>query len=390
MSNELTEKDVLTLQSMGNLELSPSLFDNETPLENYSKIPLSRISALGTAFEPIAAAVQKVFSSSGAITGLYKVTIPSGTHLAKFKSGIGNLGTTLNANNQIAGQAVLNPLVCNPTMIFMAAALANTDKKLDAIQELQQEMMDFLVQKERAELRGNLIFLSDILNNYRFNWNNDMYKNSNHIKVLDIRQTAEQKILFYRDQISSQLKKKSLIHSDKDAKKQLDSIQAAFQEYQLALYMHGFSAFLDIMLVGNYTSEYLNGIEQKIETYSFQYRELYTKCYDQLEAYFSSSIQSSLLKGLQGVSKVTGEAIAKVPVLRKGPVDEALIEAGSKLDRLGTQRTVQQLRKLVDRKSSCVIPFVENIKTVERLYNHSLSMVFDKDTVYLGVAEEES
>ena len=90
------------------------------------------------------------------------------------------------------------------------------------------------------------------------------------------------------------------------------------------------------------------------------------------------------------MSKATGEAIAKVPVLSKGPVDEALIEAGSKLDRLETQRTVQQLRKLVDRQSSCVRPFVENIETVDRLYNHSISMVFDKDTVYLGVAEEAS
>jgi len=203
MSNELIENNTAALQNIGNLTFSPTLFDEEDSLATYTKLPISRLSALGTAFEPIASAVLKVVGGPGTTSGLCKVTIPSGMHLAKFKSGVGNLGTALDANNQIAGQAVLNPLVCNPTMIFMAAALANFDKKLDAIQELQQEMMDFLVQKERAELRGNLIFLSDILNNYRFNWNNDMYKNSNHIKVLDIRQTAEQKILFYRDQISS-------------------------------------------------------------------------------------------------------------------------------------------------------------------------------------------
>lgn len=390
MANELVENNAMALQTLSNLELSPALFDDESALANYTKLPLSRIPALGTAFEPIASAVQKVFGGSGATTGLYKVTIPSGTHLAEFKNGVGNLGTALNANNQIAGQAVLKPLVCNPTMLFMAAAIANIDKKLDAIQELQQEMMDFLVQKERAELRGNLIFLSDILNNYRFNWNNDMYKNSNHIKVLDIRQTAEQKILFYRDQITSKLKKKSFIHRDKDAKKQIDAIQSSFKEYQLALYTHSFSSFLDIMLVGNYASGYLSGIKQKIENYSWQYRELYTKCYDQLEAYYGSSIESTLLKGLKSVSKATGEAIAKVPVLNRGSVDETLIEAGTKLDRLGAQRTVQQLRKLVDRQGSCVRPFVESIETVDRLYNHSLSMAFDKDAVYLGIAEEAS
>ena len=174
MANENIGKDVMALQNMKNLELSPTMFEEETSLESYMKLPLSRIPALGTAFEPIVSAVQKVVGGSGATTGLYHVTIPSGTHLAEFKSVVGNLGTALNANNQIAGQAVLKPLVCNPTMIFMAAALANIDKKLDAIKELQQEMMDFLVQKERAELRGNLIFLSDILNNYRFNWNNDL------------------------------------------------------------------------------------------------------------------------------------------------------------------------------------------------------------------------
>ena len=90
------------------------------------------------------------------------------------------------------------------------------------------------------------------------------------------------------------------------------------------------------------------------------------------------------------MSKATGEAIAKVPVLSKGPVDEALIEAGSKLDRLETRRTFQQLRKLVDRQGSCVRPFVENIDMVDRLYNNSISMVFDKDTIYLGVSEESA
>ena len=110
--------------------------------------------------------------------------------------------------------------------------------------------------------------------------------------------------------------------------------------------MHGFSSFLDVILVGNYTSEYLQRIRGKIKEYSWQYTDLHKKCYDQLESYYSSSVQSSLLKGLRTVSKATGEAISKVPVIRKGPVDEALIDAGSKLDLLGTKRSVQQLKEL--------------------------------------------
>lgn len=390
MSNELIEKDIMALQNPGNMSLSPASFAEEASLSKYTKLPLSRLPALGTAFEPIASAVKNAMGGSGTTTGLYKVTIPKGTHLAEFKNGAGNLGAVLDANNQVSGQAVLNPLVCDPSAVFMAAALANIDKKLDAIQELQQEMMDFLVQQERSKLRGNLIFLSDILNNYRYNWNNDMYKNNNHVKVLDIRQEAEQKIIFYRDQISSKLNKKSLFHSDRDTKKQIDEIQSAFKEYQLALYTHAFSSFLDVMLAGNYASPYLNGIKQKIELYSLEYRDLYTKCYDQMEAYSNSSIQSTLLKGLKKASKATGEAMGKVPVLSKGSANETLIEAGNKLDKLGTKRTTQQLQKLVDRQGSIVRPFIENIESVERLYNNPLNIVFDNETVYLGIEDNES
>jgi hypothetical protein len=127
------------------------------------------------------------------------VTVPAGGHLAAFQDGSGYLGSVLNAGNQVAGQATLTPLVCNPTMLFMAAALANIDKKLDSIQETQQEILDFLVQKDKSELKGDLNFLSDVLNNYKYNWNNEKYINSNHIKVLDIKQSAERKIIFYRE-----------------------------------------------------------------------------------------------------------------------------------------------------------------------------------------------
>ena len=71
MSNELTENNAAALQNIGNLALSPAMFDEETSLANYTKLPISRIPALGTAFEPIASAVQKVVGGSGATTGLY-------------------------------------------------------------------------------------------------------------------------------------------------------------------------------------------------------------------------------------------------------------------------------------------------------------------------------
>ena len=282
------------------------------------------------------------------------------------------------------GQAQMTPLACDPTMIFMAAALANIEKKLDAIQDMQKEMMDFLVQKEKSDLKGNLNFLFDVFNNYKYNWKNKMYKNSNHIKVLDIRQEAEKKIAFYREQIIAKVNKKSFIHSDQTVNKQLQSVQDQFKDYQLALYLLGFSSFLEVMLLGNFDADYLTGISDKLEKYSLKYRELYTKCYDEIESYSSTSVQSSILKGVAKASTSVGKFVEKIPVISKGQADEALIAAGDKLDELNDGKLRKQMQSLIEHQSNSIRPFIENIDTVNELCNKPVQLLIDKDNLYIS------
>jgi hypothetical protein len=379
MEHELSLNSEAKL-SQTDMVFVPSLVEDNNEIAQYNKIPLSRLPAYGTAFEPIVTALQQ--GIGGETTALYKVTIPKGTHLAEFKSGAGNLGTVLNSNNQIAGQARLNPVAFNPTSIFMAATLANIDKKLDAIQKSQQEMMDFIVQKEKSELKADLNFLTDILDNYKYNWNSEKYKTVNHMKVLDIRQDAGKKIDFYYERITAKLKKKKLVHGNQDVKKQLVAIQDEFKEYQLALYIYGFAYFLEVLLQENYDAEYLENISRKIEALSFQYRELYTRTYSQLEDYAESSVQSQVLKGFAALNAGAGKVIEKVPLISKSQLDETLIENGQKLSNHRRSKTDQTMNRLVNQQSSCVRPFIDNIKMVNTLYNNSLEMMFDRDAVY--------
>lgn len=197
---DLTRKDEL-IRALTAKELSLDIVQDELSTQTYSKLPLSRITAFGAGLEPVVAAMQQITSHGQAMSGYYKVTIPKGTHLAEFKDGSGFLGTAL--GNGIEGQARLNPLVCNPTLFLAAATLANIDKKLDAIRETQQEILDLLVQKEKSKLRGNLDFLMDVYNNYKYNWSKEKYKIANHIKVLDIRQEAGYQIDFQRERIKN-------------------------------------------------------------------------------------------------------------------------------------------------------------------------------------------
>ena len=163
--------------------------------------------------------------------------------MATFNNKAGYLGSLLTESGQVGGgQAVLTPFV-DPTYVFMSAALLNLEKKLDDIKEMQTEILDFLKQKEKADLRGNLKTLFDILENYKFNWNNEKYKTNKHILVQDIRRDAEKSIIFYSERIENRLKKKNVLPSDQEVKSLLQKLEEDFQEYQLSLYVYAFSSF---------------------------------------------------------------------------------------------------------------------------------------------------
>ena len=384
LNNEIQEnKDNAILRMMSDTSIYPMLQEPEVGVSNYTPLPLSRLAAYGTAFQPLATAVQTAVSGAGG-SGIYYVNT-AGKTMFQMKGTNNFIGSLQTSTGMVGGgQAQMTPLACDPTMIFMAAALANIEKKIDAIQDMQKEMMDFLVQKEKSDLKGNLNFLFDVFNNYKYNWKNEMYKNSNHIKVLDIRQEAEKKIAFYREQIIAKINKKSFIHSDQTVNKQLQSVRDQFKDYQLALYLLGFSSFLEVMLLGNFDADYLTGISDKLEKYSLKYRELYTKCYDEIESYSSTSVQSSMLKGIAKASTSVGKLVEKIPVISKGQADEALIAAGDKLDELNDGKLRKQMRSLIEHQSNSIRPFIENIDTVNELCNKPVQLLIDKDNLYIS------
>ena len=388
--NELeTARKNELLKAMSATELAPLEVKNEISVQTYSKIPLSRLTALGTGFEPVVSAIQQVTSHGQATSGFYKVTIPKGTHLAQFKEKSGFLGTAVGEHG-IVGQAQLNPLLCDPTMLLVAAALANIDKKLDAIQEVQQEMLDFLTQKEKSALKADLNFLMDIQNNYKYNWNSEKYKAANHAKVLDIRQEAARQLDFYQEQIKKQLGKKALLHSDHDVQKMLEKVQGEFKEYQLALYIYGFAYFLEVVLQENYEKAYLSAIAKRIDKMAFQYREFYSLAYSQIENLSKSSLQAHLFGGLSAINKGAGTAIAKIPGINKSQIDETLIEAGERIGAYKNRRVQTTMQQLLERQSSCVRPFIDNINAVNRLYNEPVTLIFNHDTLYLGSTPDQT
>lgn len=371
------------VQAMIDVEYYPpsELVKMNIDMTETQKFPIEKAVALGVVFQPLTQLVSYAVSGAGQ-SGLYFVNTAGKT---MFQSGGQFIGNLKAANGGVGGGlARMTQIPLDPTMLCMAVAIMAVEKKLDAIHEAQKEILAFLELKEEAKLKGNLNALADVLNNYKFNWDNDKYKDHKHILVQDIKREAEQSIILYHEQLTKALNKKTLFHSDQEVKATLNKTMARLNDYQLALYTFSFSSFLEVMLLENFDSNYLNSMASKIQEYSGGYTALYEKCAEKIEKDSKASLKGYALKGLSKLSSGAGKIVEKIPVISKSQLDENLLKAGGILQDVDTNRTQNVVKILADSQTDYISSFVENIHTIDSLYNQSMQLMFDSENIYIA------
>lgn len=362
-------------------------FDDFFP-DKYVSFPLDEFKSLGVAFSSLAAAFLSVSQGNGQGKVLYEATFPVAGKLAKAKDGSGLLGTIVNKRG-IAGQARFHEVESvthtagNASMLFMALAIMTINKALNNISENQKEIISFLEVDKQTQLKADLIILSDIIEDYQYNWDNSQYCKNREMQVLDIKRGAEQNILFYREMIEKKTSKQSFIHLD--TAKTLNGIYSKFRYYKLALYLYSFSSFLDIMLLENFDSSYLENVINKINNYSLQYNEFYKKSLEGIGKYASSSWQSRVLQGLTVAGKFAGEQIAKIPDKNnKIKIDDKLISGSDKLGKFNYESIEKTVGSFSELEDSGVEMFADKIRLIDKIYNEPLKIMFDNKNIYLS------
>ena len=245
-------------QMIADIDLQPVFIEEETQLEEYQKFPLEQLNALGVAFQSVKNFID-VATSPEVTETLYRKIKPDGYKDTYFKGTKYQTGSIVKKGVQGAKQARWeavqvnqSPVSFDPTNLCMAIALMSINEKLDDIQETQKEIIEFLEEQEKAKLKGNLNILADILNNYKYNWNNETYKSHKHIQVQEIKRDAEQSLIFHRGVIEKILKKTSFLHSDGNVNEKIKKTENGYKDYQLSLYLYAFSAFFGSYVFGKF------------------------------------------------------------------------------------------------------------------------------------------
>ena len=244
-------------------------------------------------------------------------------------------------------------------------------------------MFEYLKQHDMAELRGNLETLADVLNNYRYHWDNEQYRNNKHVLVQSIRNDAEKAIIFHRAQVKGKLSGSGPVHIDQETRDKLNAVRAEFEEYRLSVYLYAFSSFLEALLLRSFDSGYLSGMANKIEDRSNRYRELYTQAYNQLEEEANTTVRATALGGISAAFGFLGNAIKQTPIGDVTPIDEALIDAGKGVEGFSSDVRNEILGSLVGASNTDVRPFIDSVSEISTLYNSPMLLLADSDNIYL-------
>ena len=397
------DRERLVAERLASTKIHLALTQERADVSGAIKLPLERIPQLGVAFASLPSMFRTV-TNTVSVPTLLQATDKFGNPLdpsilQSFKDGSGLMGSYRDAAKGF-GQARLHvvegdiatsvtQVPYDPTSLFMAAAIAQINQKLDSIQESVDEMFEYMRQRDKANMRGDLKTLADILNGYGLNYGNAVEMAQAHMKVLDIEHASTRDMEMFRSQAQTNLEKKGFFEARDGVGRRLDKVLDYLKDYQLATYIHAFSLFLEPMLAKNFESAKLADAATKIEADSLAYRELYTECYDALEASAADTIDVALLGGIASAGKMLGRAIAATPIGEFTPIDEALEGAGEDIGRFNDEQSEKLIEKLHQAKTPDIAPFRQSVKEIDILYNCPTQIAVDAENVYILPAKQQ-
>lgn len=106
-----TNKDNQVLQMMNDITFCSDLEESKVGVSNYTKLPLSRLKSLGTAFQPLSTAVQTAINGAGG-SGLYYVNT-DGKTMFQMKGSTKYFSALMTSEGSVGGGQIEMPsLAC--------------------------------------------------------------------------------------------------------------------------------------------------------------------------------------------------------------------------------------------------------------------------------------
>lgn len=271
-------------------------------------------------------------------------------------------------------------MALDPTIMMMSVALAGIEAELCEIKEMTKKIFSFLEHEKESEIESDLEILNRSISDFRFNLENEKYLVNNHKQVMDIKRTANKNILFYRKEIKDDLSKDKLFTTSNSVNSIINEIQKKIRYYRLSLYIYSFSTFMEILLLGNYKSDYLLSKKNELDELNNEYSNEFNNALEYVKKNANKSLEVNVLSGLGSAGKAIGGLAEKAKIKN---IDSWLNEKGDNLKQSGQNIKDDFATKFDNLKESNSKLFINQIEKVDCIYNKTKDIYFDNENIYL-------
>lgn len=271
-------------------------------------------------------------------------------------------------------------MALDPTIVMMSVALIGIEAELEKIEEWNKKILSFLEEEKESEIESDLEMLNRFIMDFRYNLGNEKYLVNNHKQVMDIKRTANKNMLFYKKQIKDDLLKNKLFTTNSVMNSIINEIEKKFKYYRLSFYIYSFSSFMEILLLGNYQTDYLQSKRTELEELEEEYSNVFQHVLDYIKNNANKSLEGNVLLGIGGAGKAIGNLVEKAQVKN---VDTWLNEKGENLEQIGQNIKDSFANKFNEIKDSNSKTFRKQIEKIDCIYNKTKEIYFDKEKIYL-------
>lgn len=358
-------------------------------LNSCYSLSISKLTEISPIAAPTANTIKNIVENGTSKTNkLYRITnLGKNDSLKAMKDGKTFWGAIKKSDNTSAMAKLkeVNPsnlMALDPTIMMMSFALAGIESELGEIKEISKKILSFLQNDKESEIESDLQILNRSINDFRFNLNDEKYLLNNHKQIMDIKRTANKNMLFYKKEIEDDIVKNKILTTSNSMKSIIDEIQKKFKYYRLSLYIYSFSTLMEILLLGNYGSEYLLNKKNELDSLDEEYSKIFNDSLEYIKKNAGKSLESNVLLGLGSAGKAIGDLVEKVNIKN---VDTWLNEKGDNLRKTGKNIEDNYANKFERVKDTYSNTFSNQIEKINIIYNNTKEIYFDKDKIYLDI-----
>ena len=133
--------------------------------------------------------------------------------------------------------------------------------------------------------------------------------------------------------------------------------------------------------MGDYREETISKLLDDLNECDSRYRDFFDFCLQELQESAYTAIDNQAVRGVADAAGFLGGVIRSIPIIRQGPVDEAL-DGASKFLKNATKESVEKMLNEF-RKNECTDSalFAENTRMIDGYFNKPVALITDGEQI---------